>query len=71
MSIRDHQEVVIAGDGQVSMGPLVVKNNARKVRMLRADKPGQQVLVGFAGATADAFALMERLEESWTSIPNC
>lgn len=61
--MRDQQHVVIAGDGQVSMGPLVVKNNARKVRMLRPDKPGQQVLVGFAGATADAFALMERLEE--------
>jgi ATP-dependent HslUV protease subunit HslV len=63
VSVRDHNEVVIAGDGQVSMGSLVVKTNARKVRMLRPDKPGQQVLVGFAGATADAFALMERLEE--------
>ena len=59
LSVRDQEEVVIAGDGQVSMGALIVKNNTRKVRRLR----GGDVIVGFAGATADAFALLERLEE--------
>lgn len=59
LSVRDQNEVVIAGDGQVSMGALIVKNNTRKVRRLR----GGNVIVGFAGATADAFALLERLEE--------
>jgi ATP-dependent HslUV protease subunit HslV len=59
LSVRDQDEVVIAGDGQVSMGALIVKNNTRKVRRLRNGK----VIVGFAGATADAFALLERLEE--------
>ena len=59
LSLRDAHEVVIAGDGQVTMGSLVIKNNTRKVRKIR----GGQVLVGFAGATADAFTLVERLEE--------
>jgi len=59
LSVRDQDEVVIAGDGQVSMGALIVKNNTRKVRRLR----NGNVIVGFAGATADAFALLERLEE--------
>ena len=48
---------MIAGDGQVSMGQTVVKGNARKVRTLA----GGRVIAGFAGATADAFTLLERL----------
>lgn len=50
--------MVLAGDGQVSMGQTVMKSNARKVRRIG----GGQVLAGFAGATADAFTLFERLE---------
>jgi ATP-dependent HslUV protease subunit HslV len=56
--VRKGGEVVIAGDGQVSFGQTVLKSNARKVRTL-ADG---SVIVGFAGATADAFTLCERLE---------
>jgi ATP-dependent HslUV protease subunit HslV len=56
--VRKNGRVVIAGDGQVSMGQTVVKSNARKVRRLAGDK----VIAGFAGATADAFTLFERLE---------
>lgn len=59
VSVRRGNQVVIAGDGQVSMGNTVVKGNARKVRRIG---PGGQILVGFAGATADAFTLLERLE---------
>ncbi len=58
LCVRKGADVVIAGDGQVSMGPTVIKSNARKVRTLR----GGKVLAGFAGATADAFTLFERLE---------
>jgi ATP-dependent HslUV protease subunit HslV len=58
LSVRKGKEVVIAGDGQVTLGQTVMKSNARKVRRLgKAD-----VISGFAGATADAFALFERLE---------
>ena len=56
--MRKDGEVVIAGDGQVSHGQTVLKSNARKVRTLA----GGDVIVGFAGATADAFTLCERLE---------
>ncbi len=56
--MRKGGEVVIAGDGQVSFGQTVLKSNARKVRTLA----GGAVIVGFAGATADAFTLCERLE---------
>jgi ATP-dependent HslUV protease subunit HslV len=58
LSIRRNGKVVIGGDGQVSMGNTVMKGNARKVRRLYKD----QVLAGFAGATADAFTLFERFE---------
>jgi len=58
LSVRKGNKVVVAGDGQVSLGPTVIKSNARKVRPLQ----GGQVLAGFAGATADAFTLFERLE---------
>ena len=58
LSVRRNNEVVIGGDGQVSLGNTVMKGNAIKVRRLYKDK----VLVGFAGATADAFTLFERFE---------
>ncbi|KAA6205111.1 MAG: ATP-dependent protease subunit HslV [Candidatus Tokpelaia sp.] len=59
LTVRRGDKVVIAGDGQVSLGQTIMKGNARKVRRIGADK---NVLVGFAGATADAFTLLERLE---------
>lgn len=58
VSVRTSGKVVIAGDGQVSMGQTVMKPNARKVRPL-----GHGVIAGFAGATADAFTLFDRLEK--------
>src|ERR1700727_3723096 len=58
LMVRKGGKVVIAGDGQVSMGQTIVKSNARKVRRLG----GGSVIAGFAGATADAIALFERLE---------
>ncbi|MET1219305.1 MAG: ATP-dependent protease subunit HslV [Glaciecola sp.] len=58
VSVRRDNQVVIAGDGQVSLGNTVMKGNARKVRRLYNDK----VLAGFAGGTADAFTLFERFE---------
>ncbi len=58
LSVRRGNTVVIGGDGQVSMGNTVMKGNARKVRRLYKGK----VLAGFAGGTADAFALFERFE---------
>ena len=59
VSVRRDNKVVIGGDGQVSLGNTVMKGNARKVRRLYNGK----VIAGFAGSTADAFALFERLEE--------
>lgn len=59
LSVRKNGRVVIAGDGQVSLGQTVIKANARKVRRIGAQN---DILVGFAGATADAFTLLERLE---------
>lgn len=58
VSVRRNNKVVIAGDGQVSLGNTVMKGNARKVRRLY----NNQVLAGFAGGTADAFTLFERFE---------
>ena len=58
LSVRRPEQVVIGGDGQVSLGDTVLKGNARKVRRLYQDK----VLAGFAGGTADAFTLFERFE---------
>ncbi|MEQ8319566.1 MAG: ATP-dependent protease subunit HslV [Rhodospirillales bacterium] len=65
LSVRKNGSVVIAGDGQVSLGDTIVKANARKVRRLSGD----QVIAGFAGATADAFALFERLEGKLEQYP--
>lgn len=58
LCVRRKDTVVIGGDGQVSMGPTILKGNARKVRRLY----NNQVLAGFAGGTADAFTLFERFE---------
>lgn len=58
LSVRRNNQVVIGGDGQVSLGNTVMKGNARKVRRLYRN----QVLAGFAGGTADAFTLFERFE---------
>ncbi|GAA6135570.1 ATP-dependent protease subunit HslV [Oceaniserpentilla sp. 4NH20-0058] len=58
LSVRREDEVVMGGDGQVSLGNTVMKGNARKVRRLYNDK----VIAGFAGATADAFTLFEKFE---------
>ena len=58
LSVRKNDQIVVAGDGQVSAGDTVMKARARKVRRLADGK----VIVGFAGATADAFTLFERLE---------
>ena len=58
VSVRRGNQVAIGGDGQVTLGHIVVKSSARKVRKLHRD----QVLAGFAGATADAFTLFERFE---------
>ncbi|HEX8046986.1 MAG TPA: HslU--HslV peptidase proteolytic subunit, partial [Rhizobium sp.] len=59
VTIRKNGKVVMAGDGQVSLGQTVMKGNARKVRRIGKG----DVIAGFAGATADAFTLLERLEK--------
>ncbi len=59
LAIRHNDEVVMAGDGQVSLGETIMKHQARKVRRLYHDK----VITGFAGSTADAFTLFDRLEQ--------
>lgn len=65
LTVRKGGKVVIAGDGQVSLGQTVIKSNAKKVRRLgRGD-----VIGGFAGATADAFTLFERLEAKLEQYP--
>ncbi len=58
LSVRKEKEVVVGGDGQVTLGNTVMKGNAKKVRRLH----NQKVLAGFAGATADAFTLFEKFE---------
>jgi ATP-dependent HslUV protease subunit HslV len=65
LSVRKGGNVVIAGDGQVTLGATVMKANARKVRRLGKG----DVIAGFAGATADAFALFERLESKLEQHP--
>lgn len=65
LAVRKSGRVIIAGDGQVSIGPTIMKGNARKVRPLA----GGQVIAGFAGATADAFTLFERLEQKLERFP--
>lgn len=65
LCVRRDGAVAMAGDGQVTLGQTVVKGNARKVRRIG----GGQVLAGFAGATADAFTLLERLEGKLERFP--
>ncbi len=65
LSVRKGDTVVVAGDGQVSLGETVLKSNANKVRRLGDGS----VIAGFAGATADAFALFERLEGKLEQYP--
>ncbi len=66
LSVRKDGLCVVAGDGQVTLGQTVIKSNARKVR--RIGKSGE-VVAGFAGATADAFTLFERLEAKLETYP--
>ena len=66
LTVRKGNTVVIAGDGQVSLGQTIIKGNARKVRPLGTGK----VIAGFAGATADAMTLFERLEGKLEQFPN-
>jgi ATP-dependent HslUV protease, peptidase subunit HslV len=66
LSVRKGECVVVAGDGQVTLGATVMKDGARKVRRLGK---GGGVIAGFAGATADAFALFERLEAKLEQHP--
>jgi ATP-dependent HslUV protease subunit HslV len=65
VTVRKGGKVVVAGDGQVSLGQTVIKHNARKVRTLAKG----EVIAGFAGATADAFTLLERLEAKLEQYP--
>ncbi|MFT5066950.1 MAG: ATP-dependent HslUV protease subunit HslV [Yoonia sp.] len=67
IGVRKNGRVVIAGDGQVSLGQTVIKGTARKVRRLTAG--GADVIAGFAGSTADAFTLLERLEKKLEATP--
>lgn len=65
VSVRKGNQVVVAGDGQVTLGSIVIKSQARKIRRLS----GGTVIAGFAGATADAFTLFERLEAKLEMYP--
>tara|TARA_B100001013_G_scaffold295369_1_gene195714 strand:- start:618 stop:1169 length:552 start_codon:yes stop_codon:yes gene_type:complete len=66
LAVRKGNSVVIAGDGQVTLGNTIMKSNAKKVRRLSDNK----VIAGFAGATADAFTLFERLENKLEQHPD-
>jgi ATP-dependent HslUV protease subunit HslV len=67
IGVRKGGRVVVAGDGQVSLGQTVIKGSARKVR--RLSPGGYDVVAGFAGSTADAFTLLERLEAKLEATP--
>ncbi|MGR3514709.1 MAG: ATP-dependent protease subunit HslV [Paracoccaceae bacterium] len=67
IGVRKDGKVVIAGDGQVSLGQTVIKGSARKVR--RLSPGGHDIIAGFAGSTADAFTLLERLETKLEATP--
>jgi ATP-dependent HslUV protease subunit HslV len=66
LSVRKNGKVAIAGDGQVSLGSTILKSNAKKIRKLGDGS----IIGGFAGATADAFTLFERLEAKLEQYPN-
>jgi ATP-dependent HslUV protease subunit HslV len=67
IGVKKGGQVVVAGDGQVSLGQTVIKGTARKVR--RLSPGGHDVVAGFAGSTADAFTLLERLEAKLEATP--
>lgn len=67
IGVKKDGQVVVAGDGQVSLGQTVIKGTARKVR--RLSPGGFDVVAGFAGSTADAFTLLERLEAKLEATP--
>ena len=67
IGIRKNNQIVIAGDGQASLGNTIIKSTVKKVRRLGAD---DSVIAGFAGSTADAFALFERLESKLEQYTN-
>jgi len=67
IGVKKNGQIVIAGDGQVSLGQTVIKGSARKVR--RLSPGGFDVVAGFAGSTADAFTLLERLESKLEATP--
>ena len=67
IAVRKNNKVCVAGDGQVSLGQTIMKGSARKVR--RLSPGGEEVVVGFAGSTADALTLLERLETKLESNP--
>jgi ATP-dependent HslUV protease subunit HslV len=67
IGVKKDGQVVVAGDGQVSLGQTVIKGTARKVR--RLSPGGHDVVAGFAGSTADAFTLLERLETKLEATP--
>ncbi|MFQ5438433.1 MAG: ATP-dependent protease subunit HslV [Paracoccaceae bacterium] len=67
VAVKKHGTVAIVGDGQVSLGQTVIKGTARKVR--RISPGGFDVVCGFAGSTADAFTLLERLETKLEAAP--
>jgi ATP-dependent HslUV protease subunit HslV len=67
VAVRKNNKVCVAGDGQVSLGQTIMKGSARKVR--RLSPGGKEVIVGFAGSTADALTLLERLETKLESNP--
>ncbi len=66
LSVRKGSSVVLGGDGQVTFGDTVIKSDAKKIRVL----PEYNVLIGFAGATADAFTLFEKLQEFLKNYPD-
>lgn len=66
LSVRKNNEVAIGGDGQVSLGHTIMKSNAKKIRKIG----NGSIIAGFAGATADAFTLFERLEQKLEQYPD-
>ena len=67
VGVRKSGSVTIAGDGQVSLGNTIIKGSAQKIRSIKNDE--YEVIAGFAGSTADAFTLIERLEEKLEKYP--
>ena len=67
VGVRKNGCVTIAGDGQVSLGQSIIKGSARKIRKISIEK--NEVIAGFAGSTADAFSLIERLEKKLERSP--